>query len=79
MKLDLQKLGNNIRDYRKEIGMNQGDLAYLIGSRQQNVGRWESGMTEPTLTTLFLIAGAIGMDSPADLLRGVELIDEETD
>lgn len=77
MQIDLNTLGQNIREYRTDAGMTQSDLAFLIGSRQQNVGRWETGEAEPTLTTLYLIAGALGMNDTKDLLRGVELQDGE--
>lgn len=75
-KIDLLKLGENIREYRQEAGLTQDDLAFLIGAKQQLIARWELGQVEPRLTALYLIAGAIGMNDVADLLRGVELLDE---
>ena len=74
MKLDLAKLGQNIRRYRQDAGLSQNDLASLIGSKQQVIVRWERGQVEPRLTTLYLIAGAIGLSNVVDLLRGVELL-----
>lgn len=79
MRIDLQKLGINIREYRQEAGLSQTDLADLIGVRQQQLARWELGQAEPRLTALFLIAGAIGLSKVSDLLRGVEMDYEETD
>ena len=74
MKLDLAKLGQNIREYRQKAALTQNALAFIIGSRQQVIVRWELGQVEPRLTTLYLIAGAIGLSNVADLLRGVELL-----
>jgi transcriptional regulator with XRE-family HTH domain len=39
--------GENIRARREELGINQYQLAELLGVRQPTVWRWEKGQMEP--------------------------------
>ena len=43
---------------RMERGLTQGQLAEMIGCRQKDVSRWESG-TKPGMVYLIKISGAL--------------------
>jgi len=45
---------------RKEKNLTQKDLAELVGTRQSNISRLESGNYNPTIDFLNKIASAIG-------------------
>lgn len=76
MKLNLEKLGENIKEYRLESDYSQADLAWMIGSKQQRIAEWESGKIEPSLRFVLFIAEALGTDM-ANLVRGVVTMDNE--
>jgi predicted transcriptional regulator len=66
-----QELKNNEAEYkiiaeiitaRQEKNLTQKDLAELIGTRQSNISRLESGTYNPTLEFLNKIAKAIGKE-----------------
>ncbi len=46
---------------REALGLSQRDLAALCGMPQSTVARIESGKTNPTLGTLLLIMGKLGL------------------
>jgi transcriptional regulator with XRE-family HTH domain len=48
--------------YRVTHGLSQADLARLLGWKQPNVARLESGDHEPTLSTLARLALALKLD-----------------
>ena len=47
---------------RKERNLTQKDLAKLIGTKQSNISRFESGNYNPTLDFLNKIANAVGKE-----------------
>ncbi|WP_394405361.1 helix-turn-helix domain-containing protein [Streptococcus sp. 20-1249] len=47
---------DNLKALRLEFGMSQKELADEIGTSQQAYGRWENGITSPTLTSIEKIA-----------------------
>ena len=55
-------IGQQIRRYRKELGLTQTLLAERIGSSQRAIVRLEKGQHDPNLATLRKIAGALDMD-----------------
>ena len=47
---------------RKERNLTQKDLAELIGTRQSNISRFESGNYNPSLEFLSRVAHAVGKE-----------------
>ena len=47
---------------RKEKNLTQKDLAELIGTKQSNISRFESGNYNPTLDFLNKLASAVGKE-----------------
>ncbi len=47
---------------RKELKMNQTQLAEAIGTKRQHIGQIESHERVPTITTLTHLCDALGMD-----------------
>lgn len=45
-----------IKEYRKQAGLTQAQLAVLIGAMQKQVSSWENGVNEPSISTLKEIA-----------------------
>ncbi len=43
------RINNRIRLYRGEKGYAQKDLAFLLGTSDFQISRWERGKSEPTL------------------------------
>lgn len=56
----LEKLGNRIREARKNKGITQKQLAYSIGKDQQSIQRLEKGNVNPSL--YYLLEVAEGLD-----------------
>lgn len=52
----LKKLGKNIAKIRADKGMTQYKLAKELIMEQSNLGRIESGKTNPTIKTLYKIS-----------------------
>jgi len=60
--------------YRAARGLSQSALARMLGMRQPNVARLESGDHEPSLSTLARLSEALGEDFSVDIRSGhVEL------
>lgn len=53
--------------YRTENGLSQSGFGRLIGMRQPQVARLESGEHEPSLVTLVKLAGAFGEHLTIDI------------
>jgi len=50
---------DQIQALRHHLGMTQQQMAYQLGTRQQTISEWETGMYQPrgaSATLLFLIA-----------------------
>jgi predicted transcriptional regulator len=56
------KIIEEIITARQEKHLTQKDLAYLAGTKQSNISRFESGNYNPTLGFLNKIARAIGKE-----------------
>lgn len=53
-------IGENIRNYRKEKGLTQKELAELVGLTASTITKYEKDMIEPGVYTLTKIADALG-------------------
>lgn len=56
--------------YRVDHGLSQSQLARMVGLRQPNVARLESGDHEPSVAMLARLADALGLDFSIDIKRG---------
>ena len=66
--MDMRRLvGRNLARIRREKGLTQEQLADLCGLSQQYLSGLERGHRNPTVTTLFEIASALGI-SHVDLV-----------
>lgn len=54
--LDQQKIGNYLRELRKQKGMTQEQLAEQFGTTSRSVSRWENGSNLPDLSVLVELA-----------------------
>lgn len=50
-----------LRRRRVALGLTQGDVARRVGKSQSTISDWESGVVEPTLTSLLFWVGALDM------------------
>jgi transcriptional regulator with XRE-family HTH domain len=70
--LDLQlAFGQVIRDLRLEAGLSQEALSLSCGRHRTYVSLIERGKNSPSITTLWLIAEALGI-RPSTIIRRVE-------
>ncbi|MBS1595320.1 MAG: helix-turn-helix transcriptional regulator [Bacteroidetes bacterium] len=58
----LEKLGANIRRFRKERNMSLDTLAALCDYEKANLSRIESGKTNATVYTLYNISKVMGIE-----------------
>ena len=63
-----KKLGGNLRKWRLEKDMSQGDLATALSVDRAYISNIENGRMNPTLSTLEKIANALGISS-SELLK----------
>ena len=59
-----------LKQWRKEAGLTQMDVAYKLGVPQANYARWETGKVIPSATKIKQIAEVF--DVSADVLLGIE-------
>jgi transcriptional regulator with XRE-family HTH domain len=59
-----QILASNIRAFREKNGLSQEDLAEMCSLHRTYIGAVERGERNVTLSTLELIAGALGVNVP---------------
>lgn len=70
--LELNKVfGDVLKKYREERKISQEALALDAGISRTYVSRLESGIRQPTITTLFGLAYALKV-SPAELITATE-------
>lgn len=55
----LEKLGENLRKYRKMNNLTQEELAEIVGIRPTYVGKLEMGKNNPSVKMLFKISRAL--------------------
>jgi transcriptional regulator with XRE-family HTH domain len=58
----IQAVGSNIRSLRIEKGISQEALANEADIPLSQIGRIERGETNPTISTLFVISEALGVE-----------------
>ena len=57
-KVELKKVPNNLRKYRKAIGLKQKEVAQILGLKNSGmISRWEKGRCLPSLVNAFKLAG----------------------
>lgn len=61
------EIGNRIRKYREIRGLNQKELAQLIGVSNSRISNWEQGINRPDADILADICRALNV-SPSELL-----------
>lgn len=72
LELELNKVfGEVLKKYREERKISQEALAWDAGISRTYVSRLESGIRQPTITTLFGLAQALKV-SPAELITATE-------
>lgn len=54
-------LGDNLKRYRKLIGLSQEQLGHKIDADQAYVSRLEAGQLNPTIETISELASALGV------------------
>ena len=69
----LQKAcGDVLRQKRKKVGFSQEQLALECGLDRTYISLLERGLRQPTLTTLFVLAGSLGIKA-SRLINLVEI------
>ena len=58
-------LGNNIKKYRREMGITQEELAGILSITSQAVSKWESGAGLPDITQVIPLAQALNVSIDA--------------
>ena len=71
------EIGGRIRKYREEQGINQKQLAQMIGVSNSRVSNWEQGLNRPDADILAAICRVLKV-SPSQLLD-VNLAPDELD
>ena len=58
-------LGNNIKKYRRELGITQEELAGILCVTSQAVSKWESGSGLPDISQVVPLAQALNVSTDA--------------
>ena len=58
-------LGNNIKKYRRDLGITQEELASILNITSQAVSKWESGSGLPDITQVIPLAQALNVSTDA--------------
>lgn len=57
-KVEFKRIPNNLRKYRKALGLMQRDVAKIMNLKSASmVSRWEKGVCLPSLINTFKLAG----------------------
>jgi len=57
-KVEFNKTPNNLRKYRRAIGLKQREVAKILGLKNSGmISRWEKGVCLPSLLNAFKLAG----------------------
>lgn len=78
--IDQVKIGNFLRELRKEKGQTQEEIANMFGVSSRSVSRWENGNTMPDLGILVELADYYDVDirELIDGERKTENMDKDT-
>ena len=63
-------IGENIQNFRKDLGLSQEELAQKIPVSRQTVSQWENGQTVPSIDNLIILKEIFGVS--VDEILGVE-------
>ena len=63
------ELGTQIKQYRKELGISQDELAERIFVSRQSISNWENNKTYPDIHTLLLLSDVFSV-SLDELIKG---------
>lgn len=72
-----RRLGERVRQRRKEHSLTQEELAHLAGLHRTYMTHVETGRVNPSLETLARLAVALGCDL-SDLTRGLQAVPGRT-
>ena len=70
-------LAENIRIYRKKLGLSQKELAEMLLLTPQTISKWEKGLSEPSLKDLCKLSNIFSVST--DELLGNSLKQDELD
>ena len=76
LKLDTIKIGNFLRELRKEKGITQEMLGEQIGVRNKTISRWENGNYLPPVECLIMLSDIYGV-SINEIISGHRLSVEQ--
>ena len=74
--MDQEKIGNLIKQIRKDNNLTQKDLATKLGVTFQAVSKWENGKNIPDIATLKMISDMFNINID-DILNGTKKIQEK--
>jgi DNA-binding XRE family transcriptional regulator len=61
-KVEYRKIPNNLRKYRKAIGLKQKEVARILGLKNAGmISRWENGVCLPSLINAIRLSGLYSM------------------
>lgn len=70
IEIDMQKIGERIRELRLECGLSQTQLADKIGVATNTISQYESGKSKTSIDVLANLA--VELDTTTDYLLGLE-------
>lgn len=56
-----EEIGKTLKEARLKRGLTQTQVADRLGCRQQTIGNWETGYSQPDANTLFLLCDFYGI------------------
>lgn len=68
-----------LRELREEAGLTQKQLAEKIGNVQRNISNWESGASEPDISTVIKLADCFGVSTDELLGKSNSILYERED
>lgn len=74
--MDLQRIGDFLKQLRRELGLTQADLGERLGVTDKTVSRWETGAYLPPVEMLKALSELYGV-SINELVNGERIAPEE--
>jgi transcriptional regulator with XRE-family HTH domain len=69
-------LSGNIRHLRRIRGLSQAELAKNFGKKQNTIGNWENGISEPSIKELVTLSQVFMIDMSSLVNRNLEHVIE---
>jgi transcriptional regulator with XRE-family HTH domain len=66
-----QQFANNLRSHRQRLGLSQEALAEICDLHRTEISLLERCKRSPRLETIVILARALELGSPGELLKGV--------